>query len=684
MLSPCSQPATLRRSGCPPSVLSLLRQSLVLCSFAFTIRCAAESSSNKDPPFGGAPLRGLLGGRSFVEVARAYRNGWYRHEEVWVEVRSSSANAPAPSPHGAPPVLNELTVAVRAKEPIRWIKLKLPERQQCRPEIPDECFGYEFSDARGPNQCDISPWPYDRVQLPASSLPVIDIWDGIVQFQGKRTQQGGFVQDCSTNNTAGNSGPKEDRRSEMSIIIKAGVPSNAWIVFKIKVKNPPKTPITRPTEKYLANTFQVFLQSENKLGTRVLPAPKILSLWMCSYTHFMRTSPCTAKCGGGVRYKVRRLLHPPPAHYPPELLVDCGAALSETEDCNVDPCDADCKLGDWTEFADGPCSATCGQGFQVQRRRIVEGPIGNGKLCPRYDEPEDTSNPLIGRVRYRPCKNKERPDCEQRCDLDTSEILYGACSNVCTSRADTTFAASKKTRTRTITQVVARKERRMSCEFPKLTMQCGVTCANMNFFPSVSGRLPRVGKWASLVLVFFITNNAEELVLEAPKGFEIGKDNNDMCLIKDHNIPNLKRCRVTFEKGIARATFDLYNPLEPTFATETGGLRQPKFEVHFWARSPSECDGGFDERAGYCKSQWVWTLHTVNNEDDSKSDEGLQASYYVFNDRATKWIPVGKTVLPDRLDDQEWLAARMSIEKGAATPIEKPGIALSEELMRTS
>jgi len=525
-------------------------------------------------------------------------------------------------------------VAVRAKAPIWSITLRLPERQIC-PYDPNVCFGYEFVEAPGSlHQCDIASWPYERMDLPKSGLGVVDL------------KKKGYIDGCTVNNTWGDFDSSDKRRSKMIMLLRQDVPvtelTNKWLVFKIKVKNPPETPISSPDAKYLANTWQVVLHSKREvLGTRVIAAPTILPLWMCSYTDWMWTSPCTAKCGGGERYSVRRLLHPPPANYPSELLVKCDGALSQTHKCNEDPCNVDCELGEWTPFADGPCSVTCGKGFEVQRRRIVEGPIGQGKLCPAYNE-------LNVRVRYKECEAPE--PCVPRCDIEAEgkELIYGGCSASCQINEGHRDAFA----------VIARKEHSATnetCNTESKRIPCGVKCRSINFFPGVAGRLPRIGKWAEIVMVFFINSVAEGLELEAPEGFQIGRMNGpnaaeNLCLLKSHNIPRLKRCRIAKEckppqntSCRDKAVFDLYNALEPTMraSAEKSTIKQ-QYEVHFYVKSPSSCEGGFNSH-GACRvtgGAWDWSLKTWNNQwssDHGYSSEHERGGYEVYNDHAKEW-----------------------------------------------
>jgi len=589
-----------------------------------------------------------LGGQSLAELVRGRGRFGGVNRDMWVEVRASSANAPVPGGQA----VNELTVAVRAKEPIWKIVLSLPERQLCaNPTEAEVCGGYRFQEASAIETCDIVPWDYGRLKLPRSSLEVVDV------------QKAGLIDSCRVNNSAGD-GELGIKRSSMTMTIRqdviANLVTNSWLVFKIKVLNPPETPVDRPGATQKANTWQVLVASEGStLGQRSLPAPAILPLWMCRYTNWMLTTPCTAKCGGGVRYSVRRLLHPPPANYPRELLINCNEPLSETHACNEDPCVVDCKLGDWTPFADGPCSVTCGQGFQVERRRVVEGPIGKGKLCPPH-------NTMDVRVRYKECKGKE--ECKPRCDLAPKAKLYGSCSGMCNNEGGKYTGMENQVTERDSVRVIRRKDieatlNTCGAEYEKVP--CGASCDDVNFFPAESGRLPRIGKWTEMVAVFFLDDIAEAITIEAPEGFQLGKMKgmvksdaefntlmeDNRCLLKSHNFPRFNHCNVTEDKGRPTMRFQLLNALEGVFADKSGKSRRQMYEVKFWVKTPGECPGGFNEK-GVCQvpqGSWDWKLHSWSMELGSTTVGEEDSSFNVYSEKAKAWSPL----VPIELTEEE-------------------------------
>jgi len=221
-----------------------------------------------------------------------------------------------------------------------------------------------------------------------------------------------------------------------------------------------------------------------------------------------------------------------------------------------------------------------------------------------------------------------------------------------------------------------------TCKADVKEIPCGVECSMINFFPAESGRLPRIGKWNEIALVFFLNNVAEGMSLEAPEGFDIGRmaatkeQPYELCLLKDHNIPRLKRCRVDATKnGRVRATFDLYNALEPKFTTAEYGTYQPQYEIRFYVKTPATCEGGFNSR-GACKTApgaWDWTLHTWNNEDNGYSLEHERAGFEVYNDHAREWHQVEHVQRPVE-EETAFLSGKLDEAEMAGTTDDDPPV----------
>jgi len=98
----------------------------------------------------------------------------------------------------------------------------------------------------------------------------------------------------------------------------------------------------------------------------------------CTVDEWSEWSECTALCGGGVAQRKRgRTIEPENAGAPcPEQ--------SETRQCNVDACNADCDLLDWTDW--GLCSKACEGGHETRVRQVKEEQRGNGQ-CPGVEAP---------------------------------------------------------------------------------------------------------------------------------------------------------------------------------------------------------------------------------------------------------------------------------------------------------
>jgi len=84
-------------------------------------------------------------------------------------------------------------------------------------------------------------------------------------------------------------------------------------------------------------------------------------------------SQCSKTCGGGKR--TRRAV----VERRSELGGAACPALEDTEDCSMQPCPVDCKMGEWENV--GICSKTCGGGKQKQSRKILVRPVGAGQKC---------------------------------------------------------------------------------------------------------------------------------------------------------------------------------------------------------------------------------------------------------------------------------------------------------------
>ena len=90
--------------------------------------------------------------------------------------------------------------------------------------------------------------------------------------------------------------------------------------------------------------------------------------------------PCTRPCGGGTMTRNRAVVV-----FPTGLGKACPS-LTETVECNTQPCppSVDCEVGEFTEFS--PCSRECGGGFKTRTREVSAPPTGEGAACPNLTE----------------------------------------------------------------------------------------------------------------------------------------------------------------------------------------------------------------------------------------------------------------------------------------------------------
>jgi len=100
-------------------------------------------------------------------------------------------------------------------------------------------------------------------------------------------------------------------------------------------------------------------------------------------------SACTAKCGGGVTERSRDIVVEPMHNGEP-----CGETAESTS-CNIQACNKDCVLADWTAWT--PCTKQCNGGHLLHFRRIKEQAVGNGYCLPWWSYP--------ARIQWRTCNN---------------------------------------------------------------------------------------------------------------------------------------------------------------------------------------------------------------------------------------------------------------------------------------
>lgn len=158
------------------------------------------------------------------------------------------------------------------------------------------------------------------------------------------------------------------------------------------------------------------------LGTECPPLKAVRSCQLqkcpvdCELGAWEDWSACSAECDRGLKMRVRPVLQKGHDGGRP-----CGAT-TETVSCNVQSCDLDCKLSDWTGWQ-GNCSKACDGGFVIRSRQVVEQAQGEG-ICP---SPDDAS-----RMQYKRCNTQacvpESEDGKLQCKskIDLIVLLEGS------------------------------------------------------------------------------------------------------------------------------------------------------------------------------------------------------------------------------------------------------------------
>lgn len=98
----------------------------------------------------------------------------------------------------------------------------------------------------------------------------------------------------------------------------------------------------------------------------------------CALSDWSAFSTCTALCDGGVRQRVRDIKVNPKNEG--EL---CGE-IAQSEDCNVQACNVDCVLEDWTAWS-ATCSKVCGGGQLTRFKHLKTAALNRGTCQGFYD-----------------------------------------------------------------------------------------------------------------------------------------------------------------------------------------------------------------------------------------------------------------------------------------------------------
>jgi len=128
----------------------------------------------------------------------------------------------------------------------------------------------------------------------------------------------------------------------------------------------------------------------------------------CKLSTWSGWSSCSAECGGGVQERLRDIERNMKHNGNP-----CGE-VSETKSCNVQSCEQDCELSDWTKWA--KCSKACDGGTRKRIKRVKVAAIGQGE-CPM---PTSKDRIAFKRCNAHACvkpKDKETISCDAKLDL---------------------------------------------------------------------------------------------------------------------------------------------------------------------------------------------------------------------------------------------------------------------------
>jgi hypothetical protein len=125
----------------------------------------------------------------------------------------------------------------------------------------------------------------------------------------------------------------------------------------------------------------------------------------CKMSDWTQWGACSKTCGGGTQTRTRTVTTPAANGG-----VACPA-LTDTSNCNVQPCPVDC-VGSWSNW--GECDAKCGTGMRNRIYSVSRAAEHGGQACPVPDraiasEPCDTQ---------KTCQTIEKPD-------PYTTIIYG-------------------------------------------------------------------------------------------------------------------------------------------------------------------------------------------------------------------------------------------------------------------
>jgi hypothetical protein len=135
----------------------------------------------------------------------------------------------------------------------------------------------------------------------------------------------------------------------------------------------------------------------------------------CVLRDWVGWSECSAKCGGGLMQRQRRVMMEPMHGGEP-----CGET-SEAEGCNLQACDKDCELSDWAPWS--ACSKMCDRGTSERVRTIIDPAVGDG-TCP--DMRSDERNEERHCNSFACVKTNPSPTLQCKSRLDVTILIDGS------------------------------------------------------------------------------------------------------------------------------------------------------------------------------------------------------------------------------------------------------------------
>jgi hypothetical protein len=128
----------------------------------------------------------------------------------------------------------------------------------------------------------------------------------------------------------------------------------------------------------------------------------------CKLFDWEEWSACTTKCGGGLMERARK------TEVEPEHGGDPCGETTEADSCNLQSCDKDCELADWSPWT--TCSKMCDMGTMERQKQISVQLVGDGK-CPDMDGKLRHQQKTCNSQSCLPPPGKPTLQCASRVDL---------------------------------------------------------------------------------------------------------------------------------------------------------------------------------------------------------------------------------------------------------------------------